>query len=390
MCRKGAAPSSGLPAAGAASWYCAPRTPLGVPCREGGPGSSPGSWHWAGFGPGAAEPGEGAGSSLTCPSARCIEQLEDLESLFAGDDPSASTPRYQVRDAGSHRVRSRPSKGTEPFFACYGGDRPPWDCPLLSIQEAKQVKTRGPDVGPPALALTDSLVSRAAGPATLGGPCRGDGLSAGQHQPGTRRAWGRVGLGRVLHPWHPWHRDGCPWADLSCVIPGPEGGGARAAPDPANHHRPTDPISKQRPAPGVGDEWPSHGGAGRGARGTPPCLASTAGGSHPPGKGGAETLVPGHARVSPLPCLLSPAPPGCPERAPRRRHERDPGCRLAVLPAVPGGSALRHFPGVPVSLHPGPGLHRQEDGQDPPHRQPEGRYPRPPWGLPVAKPSGPW
>ncbi|KAM9657812.1 uncharacterized protein ACIBXB_009533 isoform 1-T1 [Morphnus guianensis] len=209
---------------------------------------------------------EGSSAYLRTPTGWSRLLLEDSESLFVGDDPSASTPRYQ---------------------------------------EAKQVKTRGPDMGLPALAPTDSLVSPAAAPAAPGGTCRGDGLLAGQCQPGTRRAWGRVGLGRVLHPWH---KDGCPWADLSCVIPGPEGGGTRAAPDPANHHRTTDPVT----------------------------------------------------------------PSGRPERAPRWRHERDPRCRPAVLPAVPGGSALRHFPGVPVGPHPGPGLHRQENRQDPPRRQHEG------------------
>ncbi|KAM7081881.1 uncharacterized protein J5F26_014590 [Ciconia maguari] len=75
----------------------------------------------AGFDVGAAEPGEGAGSPLTPP---CIEQLEDSESVFAGDDPSASTPRYQ---------------------------------------EAKQVQMRGPDTGPPALAPMDSLVQKEEG-----------------------------------------------------------------------------------------------------------------------------------------------------------------------------------------------------------------------------------
>lgn len=180
------------------------------------------------------------------------------------------------------------------------------DCRLLSIQEAKQVKTRGPDMGLPVLAPTDSLVSPAAALAMPGGMCRGDGPLAGQCQPGTCRAWGHVGLGRVLHPWH---EHGCPWADLSCVIPGPEGGGTRAAPDPANHHRTADPISKQCPAPGVGGKWPSHGKVGRGAPGDPlrawPAPSET-------------RTLPGRREQRPR-CLAMPDPPCCPASRPQLR-----------------------------------------------------------------------
>lgn len=88
-----------------------------------------------------------------------------------------------------------------------------------------------------------------------------------------------------------------------------------------------------------------------------------------------------HILAAPAPHALPPAvpvaPSGGPERASLRGHERHPRRRPAVLPAVTRGPALRHFPCVPVSSQPGPGLHRQEDGQDPPHRQPEGRQPYP-------------
>ncbi|KAK4808721.1 hypothetical protein QYF61_023189 [Mycteria americana] len=135
---------------------------------------------------------EGSSAFIRTPTGWSRLLLEDSESVFAGDDPSASTPRYQVRGASSRRLCSRPTEGQSPPLPARAGDRPPWDCPLLSIQEAKQVQMRGPHTGPPALAPTDSLVSAAAGP---------------------------------------------------------EGGGTRAAPDAANHHRPTDPLSKQCRAP---------------------------------------------------------------------------------------------------------------------------------------------
>lgn len=91
-----------------------------------------------------------------------------------------------------------------------------------------------------------------------------------------------------------------------------------------------------------------------------------------------------HAPISPPP-RVSPAPPGGPERAPLRGHERHPRRRPAVLPAVAGGSALRHFPGFPLGPHAGPGLHRQEDGQGPPRGQPEGRCPRPHGAPPTLR-----
>ncbi|XP_010584017.1 PREDICTED: collagen alpha-1(XVIII) chain-like [Haliaeetus leucocephalus] len=67
---------------------------------------------------------EGSSAYLRTPTGWSRLLLEDSESLFVGDDPSASTPRYQ---------------------------------------EAKQVKTRGPDMGLPALAPTDSLVQKEEG-----------------------------------------------------------------------------------------------------------------------------------------------------------------------------------------------------------------------------------
>lgn len=43
------------------------------------------------------------------PPLTALLQLEDSESLFAGDDPSASTPQYQVRQ------RDRPPWGGAPL-----------------------------------------------------------------------------------------------------------------------------------------------------------------------------------------------------------------------------------------------------------------------------------
>nr|WP_208704917.1 hypothetical protein [Lysinibacillus fusiformis] len=68
---------------------------------------------------------EGSSAFLRTPRGWSRLLLEDSESLFAGDDPSASTPQYQ---------------------------------------EAKRVQTRGPNTEPPAGAQTDSLVLKEEGP----------------------------------------------------------------------------------------------------------------------------------------------------------------------------------------------------------------------------------
>ncbi|XP_061218211.1 collagen alpha-1(XVIII) chain-like [Neopsephotus bourkii] len=64
---------------------------------------------------------EGSSAFLRTPTGWSRLLLEDSKSLFAGDDPSASTPRYQ---------------------------------------EAKRVQTKGPDTAPPALTPMDSLVQK--------------------------------------------------------------------------------------------------------------------------------------------------------------------------------------------------------------------------------------
>lgn len=101
-----------------------------------------------------------------------MEQLEDSESLFAGDDPSASTPRYQVRTRA----------GALLGMPWGGGHKPPGTVPSFLIQEAKRVQTRGPNTEPPAGAQTDSLVS-AAGDG-------GNGDSTGSPRGGHRDGWG--------------------------------------------------------------------------------------------------------------------------------------------------------------------------------------------------------
>ncbi|XP_064329740.1 collagen alpha-1(XVIII) chain-like [Phalacrocorax carbo] len=67
---------------------------------------------------------EGSSAFLRTPTGWSRLLLEDSESLFASDDPSASTPRYQ---------------------------------------EGKQVQTRGPETVLPVLAPTDSLVQKEEG-----------------------------------------------------------------------------------------------------------------------------------------------------------------------------------------------------------------------------------
>lgn len=63
----------------------------------------------------------GGGEDTQCgwPPLTDLLQLEDSESLFVGDDPSASTPQYQVRQ------RDRPPWGGAPlglpFHLCAGG-----------------------------------------------------------------------------------------------------------------------------------------------------------------------------------------------------------------------------------------------------------------------------
>lgn len=204
-------------------------------------------WRW-----GSRSPG-GSGLPLTCPSARVIEKLEDTKSFLAGDDPSASTPQYQVRGAGAAGSTHVPVGQSPPLHD--GGDRPHRNVLSLffhlSIQEAKRVQARGPNTLSPMQSPMDSLVSPAEGLAMLGGMCHRDRLDASRAVP----AWHEQSLGSC---WsgegapHSWHMDRCPQTDLSCVFPNPEGGGTRAAPDSANHHHPPDPISKECLAPGWG------------------------------------------------------------------------------------------------------------------------------------------
>ena len=101
------------------------------------------------------------------------------------------------------------------------------------------MQTRGPDT---ALAPTRSLVSAAAARGTW----RGDGLLARHRH---TRTPGSCWSGEGAAPTAP--RGGCPRAELSSGVAGPEGGGTSAAPDPANHHGPTDPVGEQRPARGA-------------------------------------------------------------------------------------------------------------------------------------------
>ncbi|XP_067167879.1 collagen alpha-1(XVIII) chain-like [Apteryx mantelli] len=70
---------------------------------------------------------EGSSAFLRTPRGWSRLLLEDSESLFAGDDPSASPPRYQ---------------------------------------EAKQAQAKGPNTEPPAVAQTETLVHREEGPGT--------------------------------------------------------------------------------------------------------------------------------------------------------------------------------------------------------------------------------
>lgn len=234
---------------------------------------------------------EGARSPLTRPSAH-VGQVDDSESLFAGDDPSASTPQYQVRGVDSHGIRSHPSKGTERSFACRGETDPHRTVlPFPSRRQSgrrQEVLTLGCLRWPQQTHWCALLRFRPCweGPAV--------GQAGGRAAPAQRPGSPRDKEGAA--PVTPMARVGCPWADLSCIIPGQEGGGTRAAPEPANHHRPTDPISKQCPAPG----WQMGGREGRGAQG--PALLE------------AGTLL-GKGEQRPR-CLAMPEPPPRPASPP--------------------------------------------------------------------------
>lgn len=173
---------------------------------------------------------------------------------MAGDDPSASTPQYQVRDAGAAGSTHVPVRGqSSPLHD--GGVRPHRTVLSLffhlSIQEAKRVQPRGANTLSPMQSPTDSLVSPAEGLAMLGGVGHRDGLDVSravpaQHEQSLGLCWSGEGAP------HSQHTYGCPQTDLSCVFADPEGGGTRPAPDSANHHCPTDPICKECLAPGWG------------------------------------------------------------------------------------------------------------------------------------------
>lgn len=121
----------------------------------------------------------------------------------------------------------------------------------LSIQEAKRVQPRGPNTLSPMQSPRDSLVSPVEGLDMLGGMSHRNGLDVSravpaQHEQSLGSCWSGKGVP------HSQHTDGCPQTDLNCVFADLEGGETRAAPDSANHHRPTDPICKECLAPGWG------------------------------------------------------------------------------------------------------------------------------------------
>lgn len=109
-----------------------------------------------------------------------MEQLEDPKSFLAGDDPSASTPQYQVRGAGAAEPTQVPVRGQSRIPLHDGVDRPHRTVLSLffhlSIQEVKRMQPRGPNTLSPMQSATDSLVSPAEGLAMLGGMCPSNGL----------------------------------------------------------------------------------------------------------------------------------------------------------------------------------------------------------------------